>query len=63
VVSALPATVLDATILACAAQVLQAGQTAVTIKSLPGVKTSSGNKMTDLKSSYEGLLEPFQRRM
>lgn len=61
VVSALPANVLWATVLAAATQALESGITAITIQSLPGSETSSGHGVEDLQSQYELLLQPFRR--
>lgn len=61
VVSALPANVLWATVLAAAAQALESGITSVSIQSLPGAESSSGHGVSELTTEYEVLLEPFRR--
>jgi hypothetical protein len=63
VVSALPANVLWATVLAAAAQALEAGMDSIAIQTMPGVATSSGGGVEDLQTQYEVLLDPFRRVM
>lgn len=61
VVSALPTSVLWATVLAATTQALESGITAVTIQELPGSQTTGGKGVTDLQDQYEKLLNPFRR--
>lgn len=61
VVSALPANVLWATILAAATQALESGITAITIQNLPGSETVGGHGIEELQMEYEMLLQPFRR--
>lgn len=61
VVSALPANVLWAATLAAAAQALEAGITSVSIQNVPGSLTTGGHGVTDMKTEYELLLEPYKR--
>lgn len=61
VFSALPANVLWATILAAAAQALEAGMDSIAIQSLAGATTSSGHGVEGLEAMYEALLDPFRR--
>lgn len=61
VVSALPANVLWATVLAAAAQALESGITSVTIQNVSGSSASSGHGVSDLTTEYEVLLDPFRR--
>lgn len=61
VVSALPANVLWATVLATAAQELQAGATSVSIQNMPGSLTEGGHGVSDLTTEYEVLLGPYRR--
>lgn len=63
VVSALPANVLWATVLAAAEQALTSGITSVTIQNIPGSETSGGKGVEDLSAMYEVLLEPFRRNV
>lgn len=61
VVSALPANVIWATVLAAATQALESGITAVSIQNLPGSTTVGGHGVEDLEAQYEMLLADFQR--
>lgn len=61
VVSSLPQDILWATILAAAAQALEAGITSVSIQNIPGSMTTGGHGTSDLKTEYEMLLEPYRR--
>jgi hypothetical protein len=61
VVSALPANVLWATILAAATQALESGITAITIQDIPGSQTVGGHGVSDLEMQYKELLDPFKR--
>lgn len=61
VVSAFTADVLQATILVCAAQVMEAGITSITIQSLPGVETMGGHGVEDLMVEAETILSPYKR--
>lgn len=59
--TALPANVLWATVLAAMTQVLASGITAITIQALPGSEQSSGPRAEEFQMQYELLLEPFRR--
>lgn len=61
VITAIPADVLWATILATAAQALEAGITSVSIQNLPGSLTTGGHGVSDIKTEYELILEPYKR--
>jgi hypothetical protein len=61
VVSALPANVLWASVLAAAAQALESGITAIAIQTLPGSETVGGHGVSEIEAAYELLLEPFRR--
>jgi hypothetical protein len=61
VVSALPANVLWATVLACATQALESGIDSITIQSVSGSESSSGHGVDELQAQYELLLDPFRR--
>lgn len=61
VVSSLPANVLWATVLAAAAEVLESGNTAITVENLPGSLSTGGTGVADLIGEYKRLLNPFQR--
>ena len=61
VVSALPANVLWATVLAAAAQALESGITAIAIQTLPGSETVGGHGIAEIEAAYELLLDPFRR--
>lgn len=61
VVSALPANVLWATVLAAASQALVSGITSIAIQTLPGTETEGGKGVADLETAYELLLDPFRR--
>jgi hypothetical protein len=61
VVSAIPANVLWATVLAATTQALESGITAIAIQNLPGSETVGGHGVSDLQVEYELLLDPFRR--
>jgi hypothetical protein len=61
VVSALPANVLWASVLACATQALESGIEAVTIQNLPGSQTVGGHGVQELEAAYETLLTDYRR--
>lgn len=61
VVSAMPADILQAVILICAAQVMEAGITSISIQSLPGVETMGGHGVQDLMVEAEVILSPYKR--
>lgn len=61
VISAIPGDVLWATILACTAQALEAGITSISIQNLPGSLTQGGHGVTDMKTEYELILDPYKR--
>jgi hypothetical protein len=61
VVSSLPANVLWAAVLAAATQVLESGNTAITVQNLPGSLSTGGTGIADLEATYKKLLDPFRR--
>jgi hypothetical protein len=61
VVSALPANVIWAAVLAAATQALESGITSVTIQNINGSQTAGGHGVSDLQLQYKELLQPFQR--
>lgn len=61
VVSALPANVIWATVLAAATQALESGIDAITIQNLPGSQTVGGHGVEELANQYELLLDPYRR--
>jgi hypothetical protein len=61
VISSLPQDILWATILAAAAQALEAGIISVTIQNVPGSTTMGGHGVEDMEIMYERLLEPYRR--
>jgi hypothetical protein len=61
VVSALPANVLWATVLAAAEQALTSGITSITIQNIPGSETDGGKGTGELAAMYEVLLDDFRR--
>lgn len=61
VVSAIPADVLWATVLAAMVQALDSGITAITVQAVPGSTTMGGHGISDLQTGYEMLLEPYKR--
>lgn len=61
VVSALPANVLWATVLACATQALESGIDSITIQTVSGTETTGGHGVEELQMQYELLLQPFRR--
>jgi hypothetical protein len=61
VVSALPANVLWATVMAASMQALVAGITSISIPDVPGSQKSSSGGATDLQVQYKQLLDPFKR--
>lgn len=61
VISALPANVLWAAVLATAAQALEAGITSISIQNMPGSTTEGGHGVSDLTTEYEVLLDPYRR--
>lgn len=61
VVSSMPASVQQATILAAACQALEAGITSVSIQNLPGSETFGGHGVESLTTQYEKILIPFRR--
>jgi hypothetical protein len=60
-VSALPANVLWATILACATQALESGIDAIAMPAIPGTQTTGGHGVEELETQYEALLDAFRR--
>ncbi|MER6350668.1 hypothetical protein ABT186_02130 [Streptomyces sp. NPDC001634] len=63
VVSALPANVLWATVLAAATQALESGITSVSIQNIPGSQTVGGHGVSDMQMQYQCLLDPYRRVM
>jgi hypothetical protein len=61
VVSALPANVLWAAVLAAAAQALESGITSVSIQNLPGSTSTGGHGVEDIEAAYEMLLNDYRR--
>ena len=61
VVSALPANVLWATVLAAAVQALESGIDAIAVQTIPGTQTVGGHGVEELQIQYELLLEPYRR--
>jgi hypothetical protein len=61
IISSLPQDILWATILAATAQALEAGITSVSIQNLPGSMTLGGHGVSDIKTEYEVILEPYRR--
>jgi hypothetical protein len=61
VVSALPANVLWATVLAAATQALESGITSVSIQNISGSQTTGGHGVSDLEDQYKELLDPYKR--
>ena len=61
VVSALPATVIDATILAAAVQALTGGTDAITIQSVSGQHSSPQKATDDMTKTYQAMLGDFRR--
>jgi hypothetical protein len=61
VISALPADVVQATILAAAVQALQGGIDALTIQAMPGEHSSTGGGAGDLIAQYQKLLDYYCR--
>lgn len=60
-VSSLPANVMQAAILAAAAQALESGIESISIQALPGTQTSSGHGVQELVGQYKEFLDPFRR--
>lgn len=60
-VSGLPQIIQWATILYCAAQVLDSGATSVTIPNMPGSQSTGGNGIQSLIDEAERELQPFRR--
>jgi hypothetical protein len=61
VVSTLPGSVIWAATLAATSQALEAGITSVSIQNIPGSLTTGGHGVSDIKTEYELLLEPYKR--
>lgn len=62
-VSALPATVIEAAIYAACFQALESGIDAVAVQDLSGREVSSSDVSADLETSYRKLLDSFRRVM
>ena len=60
-VSSMPQNILWAATLAATSQALEAGITSVSIQNIPGSLTTGGHGVSDIKTEYELLLEPFKR--
>lgn len=63
IVSALPATVIEAAVYAAAMQALEGGIDSVTIQTLSGEHLSSGSGISEMATEMELLLDPFRRRI
>lgn len=63
VISALPGAVIEATILAAAAQALEGGIDAITIQTISGQKSSSGFDIDSLTKQYQAKLAYYRRPM
>lgn len=61
VLTTLPGSVIWATVLAAMAQALEAGIVSVSIQNIPGSLTAGGHGVSDIKTEYELLLEPYKR--
>lgn len=61
VATTLPGSIIWATTLAATAQALEAGISSVSIQNIPGSLTTGGHGVTDLKTEYELLLDPYKR--
>lgn len=61
VVSALPANVIWATVLAATTQALESGITSISIQNIPGSQTAGGHGVSDLQLQYQQLLDPYRR--
>ena len=61
VISSIPQDILWATILATASQALEAGITSVSIQNIPGSLTTGGHGVSDMKTEYELILNPYKR--
>ena len=61
VFSALPAVAIEAAVYAAAVQALESGIDAITVQSIPGEHTSTGDPTDQIMKMYQGLLEPFRR--
>jgi hypothetical protein len=62
-ISALPATVIEAAVYAACAQALDSGIEAVAVQSLSGERVSSEQASQDIVAEYKKLLDPFRRVM
>ena len=60
-VSALPANVMQATILVAAAQALESGIESITIQAMPGTQVSSAQGSAGLVATYKDFLQPYRR--
>lgn len=61
VATSLPGSIIWATVLAATAQALEAGITSVSIQNIPGSLTTGGHGVSDIKTEYELLLDPYKR--
>lgn len=61
VVSALPASVMWATILAATCQALESGIDAITIQNIPGSQTVGGHGVEQLEIQWQKILFPYKR--
>lgn len=63
IISALPATVIEAAVYAAAIQALEGGIDSVVIQTLSGEKLSSGSGIDDMEKELKALLDSFRRVM
>jgi hypothetical protein len=63
VISALPATVIEAAVYAAAMQALEGGIDSVVVQTLSGEKLSSGSGISEMATEMELLLDPYRRRI
>jgi hypothetical protein len=61
IVSSLPGSIMQATILAAMVQALDSGITSISIQNIPGSQTTGGHGIVELQTNYELLLEPYRR--
>ena len=61
IISALPATVIEAAVYAAAMQALEGGIDSVVVQTLSGEKLSSGSGISEMATEMELLLDPFRR--
>lgn len=61
VVSSLPGSIIQATILACVVQALESGINAITIQNVPGSQTVGGHGVEQLDVEWRRMLKPYKR--